>query len=59
MNKIEKAIDDIKLFIRDKERELSIRKAELAILWNQLDNLEAINENDSISNETNKNERDN
>ena len=42
MNKIERAIYDVKLHIQDKERQVLIANAELKVLKQQLDTLEKI-----------------
>jgi cobalamin biosynthesis protein CbiD len=52
MNKIEKAIYDVKLHIADKQRQLEILRAQLTTLEAELATLEAIQEDDSIPNET-------
>ena len=48
MNKIEKAIYDVKLHIREKERQLLICQTELKSLKEQLDTLEVIQKDKSI-----------
>ena len=52
MNKIEKAIYDVKLHIKEKERQLLICQTELKAYKDQLSTLEIIKENKSIPNET-------
>jgi hypothetical protein len=56
MNKIERAIYDIKLHINDKERQLLICQTEIKSLREQLETLEVIQDNESIPNETIKNQ---
>lgn len=51
MNKIEKAIYDTKLHLKEKERQLVICKAELTTLEKQLEALICINQDDSIPHE--------
>jgi hypothetical protein len=51
MNKIEKAIYDTKLRLKEKERQLLICKAELTTLEKQLEALICINQDDSIPHE--------
>jgi hypothetical protein len=48
MNKIERAIYDIRLQIKDKERKLLVSETELKCLNNQLDTLLIIEEDKSI-----------
>ena len=48
MNKIEKAIYDVKLHIKDKERQLLICQTELKSLKEQLDTLETIKDDNKI-----------
>ena len=48
MNKIERAIYDVKLHIQDKERQVLIANSELKVLKQQLDTLEKINDDKSI-----------
>jgi hypothetical protein len=48
MNKIEKAIYDVKLHIKEKERQLLICQTELKSLKDQLDTLEVIQNDESI-----------
>lgn len=48
MNKIEKAIYDVKLHIKDKERQLLICQTELKSLKEQLDTLEIIKDDNKI-----------
>ena len=52
MNKIERAIYDLKLHINDKERQVLICQTELKSLREQLETLEVIKDNESIPNET-------
>jgi hypothetical protein len=52
MNKIERAIYDVKLHIADKQRQLEILRAQLITLEAELATLEGIQEDDSIPNET-------
>lgn len=52
MNKIERAIYDVKLHIKDKERTVLIVQTELQSLNNQLKTLEIIYDDHSIPNET-------
>lgn len=52
MNKIERAIYDVKLHIKEKERQLLICQTELKSYKEQLSTLEVIQENKSIPNET-------
>jgi hypothetical protein len=52
MNKIERAIYDIRLQIKEQERKLLIAHTELKSLNNQLDTLLIIEEDDKIPNET-------
>ena len=54
MNKIERAIYDVKLHIKDKEREVQICLAQLESLKSQLKTLEVIYDDNSIPNEVNK-----
>ena len=56
MNKIERAIYDVKLHIKDKERQLLICQTELKSLKDQLNTLEVIQDDKSIPNETFKTE---
>ncbi len=56
MNKIERAIYDVKLHIKDKERQLLICQTELKSLKDQLNTLEVIQDDKSIPNETFKSE---
>ena len=51
MNKIERAIYDVKLHIKDKERQLLICQTELKSLNEQLSTLEVIQNDKSIPNE--------
>ena len=48
MNKMERAIYDVKLHINDKERQVLIADSELKVLKKQLDTLEKINDDKSI-----------
>ena len=48
MNKIERAIYDVKLHIADKERCILIANTELKVLKEQLDTLETIQDDKSI-----------
>lgn len=50
MNKIERAIYDVKLYIENKQRQLEILRAELSILQDELKTLEEIQIDDSIPN---------
>jgi hypothetical protein len=54
MNKIERAIYDVKLHIKEKERQLLICQTELKSLKSQLDTLESIQDDKSIPYETSK-----
>jgi hypothetical protein len=56
MNKIERAIYDVKLFIKEKERQLLICQTEIKSLRDQLNTLEDIQEDKSIPYETFKSE---
>lgn len=56
MNKIERAIYDVKLQINDKERQVLICQTELKSLREQLETLEVIQDNESIPNEILKNQ---
>ena len=56
MNKIEKAIYDVKLHIKEKERQLLICQTELKSLKDQLDTLETIQNDKKIPYETFKSE---
>jgi hypothetical protein len=51
MNKIERAIYDVKLHIKDKERQLLITQTELKTLKEQLNTLEVIYDDNSIPNQ--------
>ena len=51
MNKIERAIYDVKLHIADKQRQFQILRTQIATLEAELETLEAIQEDDSIPNE--------
>lgn len=51
MNKIERAIYDVKLHIKDKERQLLIVQTELKTLKEQLNTLEVIFDDNSIPNQ--------
>lgn len=55
MNKIEKAIYDLKLRIAQKQRQFEMLRVELTTLETELETLEAIQEDDSIPNETKHN----
>ena len=52
MNKIEHAIYDVKLHIKDKERQLLICQTELKSLRDQLNTLEIIKDDEKIPYET-------
>ena len=52
MNKIEPAIYDVKLHIKERERQLLIVQTELQSLKDQLKTLEIIYDDHSIPNET-------
>ena len=54
MNKIERAIYDVKLHIADKERYVLIANTELKVLKEQLHTLEKIQDDKSIPNFHNK-----
>ena len=56
MNKIERAIYDVKLFIKEKERQLLICQTEYKSLIHQLKTLEDIQDDKSIPYETFKSE---
>jgi len=56
MNKIEKAIYDVKLHIKEKERQLLICRTEHKSLIEQLKTLEAIQDDKKIPHETFKSE---
>lgn len=56
MNKIERAIYDVKLFIKEKERQLLICQTELKSLKGQLETLESIQDDKSIPYESIKSE---
>jgi hypothetical protein len=51
MNKIERAMYDVKLHIKDKERQLLIAQTELKTLKEQLNTLEVIYDDNSIPNQ--------
>jgi len=51
MNKIESAIYDLKLHIKDKERQFLIAQTELKTLKEQLNTLEVIYDDNSIPNQ--------
>lgn len=57
MNKIERAIYDVKLFIKEKERQLLICQTEHKSLIEQLKTLEAIQDDKAIPYETFKSEQ--
>jgi hypothetical protein len=57
MNKIERAIYDVKLHIEDKQRQFEILKAQLITLEAVLKTLESIETDDSIPNETKQQEQ--
>jgi hypothetical protein len=57
MNKIEKAIYDVKLHIANKQSQFEILKAQLVTLEAVLKTMEAIEKDDSIPNETKKQEQ--
>jgi hypothetical protein len=57
MNKIERAIYDMKLFIRAKEQEILICEAELKVYKSNLSNLESIENDTSIPHETKQQEQ--
>jgi len=52
MNKIERAIYDVKLYIKEAERQLLIKNTELKCLKEQLETLETIENDKSIPHET-------
>jgi hypothetical protein len=52
MNKIERAIYDVKLHIANKQSQFEILKAQLVTLEAVLKTMESIQEDDSIPNET-------
>ena len=54
MNKIERAIYDVKLRIKDKERQLLICETELKSLKDQLNTLETIQDDKKIPHENPK-----
>ena len=57
MNKIERAIYDVKLFIRAKEQEILICEAELKVYESHLRTLESIENDTSIPHESKKQEQ--
>lgn len=52
MNKIERAIYDAKLHLKEKERQLLITQTELNCLQDHLETLEVIEKNNSIPHQT-------
>jgi len=57
MNKIERAIYDVKLFIQAKQQEILICNAELNVYKSQLRTLECIESDTSIPHETKQQEQ--
>lgn len=57
MNKIERAIYDVKLFIKAKEQEILICKAELKVYESYLSTLECIESDASIPHQTKQQEQ--
>ena len=57
MNKIERAIYDVKLRIADKQRQFQILRTQLATLETELETLEAIEKDNSIPHETKQQEQ--
>lgn len=57
MNKIERAIYDVKLHIANKQSQFEILKAQLVTLEGVLKTLESLEKDDSIPNETKQQEK--
>ena len=57
MNKIERAIYDVKLHIADKQRQFQILKTQISTLEAELETLEAIQKDNSIPHETKQQEQ--
>jgi hypothetical protein len=57
MNKIERAIYDVKLHIADKQRQFQILRTQLATLEAELETLESIEKDGSIPYETKQQEQ--